>query len=267
MSTENDVARSLRSWLREERHEDADRVLDVVFDQIPATPQRGASWLARRSPPMNNNIVRVGIAAAVIVLAAIVGINFLSGPNTGGPPEATPSPSATGRPTPSPAPAPPLTQSFTSTLHGISLSYPEGWTAQAATEPWTDSSFPLNFPVPQVDWLYDPILKADLFLAIASQPIGDSTPEEWVTEQMASQEGCTATEPIKVDGASGVIGAEQCDVAVVTNAGRGYWIELYTSGDDPPAVAAYDRAWFEEVLATVALHPEDAVDTLSSSSP
>jgi hypothetical protein len=27
-------------------------------------------------------------------------------------------------------------------------------------------------------------------------------------------------------------------------------------------VSVYDLAWFEEVLATVQLHPEDAVDTL-----
>ena len=54
--------------------------------------------------------------------------------------------------------------------------------------------------------------------------------------------------------------ADDCDFAVVTTAGRGYWIQLYTSGDDPAAVAPYDRAWFEEVLATVQLHPEDAVD-------
>ena len=58
MSTDNDVARSLRSWLREDRYEDADRVLDVVFDQIPATPQRSASWLARRFPIMNSNMFR-----------------------------------------------------------------------------------------------------------------------------------------------------------------------------------------------------------------
>ena len=31
---------------------------------------------------------------------------------------------------------PPLTQTYTS-MHGISVSYPEGWTARAATEPWT----------------------------------------------------------------------------------------------------------------------------------
>ena len=73
---------------------------------------------------------------------------------------------------------------------------------------------------------------------------------------MASDEGCTATEPITVDGATGLIGAESCERAVVTTAGRGYWISLRTSDNDPAVVALYDRAWFEEVLATVQLHPE-----------
>ena len=64
---------------------------------------------------------------------------------------------------------------------------------QAATEPWTAGTSPSPSTVPQVDWLYDPILTTDLFLAIASQPIGDSTPEDWLAEQMASDEGCTPT--------------------------------------------------------------------------
>jgi hypothetical protein len=85
MSTENDVARSLRSWLREDRHEDADRVLDAVFDQVPATPQRRAGWLARRFPPMNNTI-RIGIAAAAVVVLTIVGWRFLPGPSVSEPP-------------------------------------------------------------------------------------------------------------------------------------------------------------------------------------
>ena len=101
------------------------------------------------------------------------------------------------------------------------MSYPEGWTAQAATEPWTDSTFPLLFGEPHADFLYDPTLTDHLFLTIASQPIGDSTPEDWVAEQMASDEGCAATEPIAVDGATGLIGVD-CTVAVVTTADRGY---------------------------------------------
>jgi hypothetical protein len=95
MSTENDVARSLRSWLRENRHEDADRVLDAVFDQVPATPQRGASWLARRFPPMNSNFVRFALVAAALVIVAVVGYQFLGDSNTGGPDTTqTPQPSA-----------------------------------------------------------------------------------------------------------------------------------------------------------------------------
>jgi hypothetical protein len=205
-----------------------------------------------------NRIVTVGRGPVAAAVFAVV-LGACGGP--GGEPNPSAEPSAaqetTAEPTLSPVAAPPLTQSFISTLHGFSVSYPEGWDAQAATEPWTESTFPLSFPVPQVDWLSDPVLTSDLFLAIASQPIGDSTPEDWVAEQLASEEGCGTTEPITLDGGTGMTG---CTVAVVTAAGRGYWIQLYTSGDDELAVAPYDRAWFEEVLATVQLHPEDAVD-------
>jgi hypothetical protein len=149
---------------------------------------------------------------------------------------------------------PAVSETFTSELHGYSISYPAGWETQPATEPWTASTFPLSFPDPQVDWLSDPDLETSLFLAIASQPIGDATPEDWAAEQMAGDEGCGTTEPITVDGASGLGG---CTQAVLTTEGRGYWIQLYTGDEAPPA---YDSAWFEEVLATVQLKPEDAVD-------
>jgi hypothetical protein len=209
------------------------------------------------------NIVSVGrgpVAAAV--LAVLLGACGGPGSQPTSSPQPTATPEATAEPTPSSSPVTLLTQTFTSTLHGISVSYPEGWTAQAATEPWADRTFPLSFGEPHADFLYDPTLTSDLFLTIASQPIGDSTPEDWAAEQMESDEGCTATEPIAVDGGTGLIGADGCNVAVVTAAGRGYWIQLYTSGDDELAVAPYDRAWFEGVLATVQLHPEEAVDTL-----
>ena len=159
-----------------------------------------------------NKFVTIGLGAAAVVVLVFLGAQLFGspsgGPGLGGEPTATAEPTATPAPSPSPpASAPPLTQSFTSTLHGFSVSYPEGWTAQAATEPWTDDTFPLFFGDPHADFLYDPALTSDLFLTIASQPIGDSTPEDWVAEQMASDEGCTATEPITVDGATGLIGA------------------------------------------------------------
>ena len=151
-------------------------------------------------------------------------------------------------------------------MHGFSVSYPEGWIARAATEPWTDRPGEPEFVHPGFDVLRDPVLGDHLFLRITSKPIGDSTPDEWVAGQVAG-EGCTATEPIAVGGATGLIGTNDCDAVAVTTAGRGYLIWLHDSNDDPLAVASYDRAWFEQVLATVQLHPEDAVDLAPSATP
>ena len=252
---DRDVNRAIRSWLHEDRHEDASRLAEAVLDQVDTIPQRRATWWPRWRTPIMNRIVTIGLAAAaVVVIATFVGARLFGSP--------------TGRAGSESTSALPPTQSFTSELHGISVSYPEGWSAQAATEPWTDGTFLLSLGVQ--DLLFDPTLTNHLFLAFASQPIGDSTPEDWVAEQMASYAGCTATEPITVDGATGLIGAGEsatgligageCKVAVVTTAGRGYWIQLYTSGDEAWISVAYDRAWFQDFLATVQLQPEDAVD-------
>ena len=137
------------------------------------------------------------------------------------------------------------------------MSYPEGWTAQAATEPWTGVQ--ANFGEPPADTLFDPVLTDHLFLSMASQPIGDSTPDEWVAEKLPLFE-CAETEPTAVDGATGLIGAGECNVVAVTTDGRGYIFVLYTSSDEAWLGPTFDRAWFEQVLATVQLHPEDAVD-------
>ena len=274
MTAHNDLDRQLNDFLRGGPDELPYQSFDAVRDRTEQTGQRVVMgpW---RLPEMNK-IVTIGLGAVAVVVLVFVGAQLFGSPTggsggQGGGLTATAEPTATPEPSPSPSatppPAPPLSQSFTSSQHGISVSYPEGWTAQAATGPWTDPTFPLSFGEPHADWLSDPILTYNLFLAIASQPIGDSAPEDWVAEQMASGEGCTATEPIAVDGATGLIGVGECTVAVVITAGRGYWIQLYTSGDDPVAVSAYDRAWFEEVLATAQLHPDDAVDAGPTSSP
>jgi hypothetical protein len=222
-----------------------------------------------------NKLVPLGLGAAAVVAALVIGAQVLSPPPPGGvggvpspSPSPTPAPTATLQPSPSPIAAPPLTESFTSTVHGISVSYPEGWIARAATEPWTDCLYcTLVLDHPQIDLLHRPPDDDSLFLRIASQPIGESAPEDWVAAQMASDDRCTTTEPIIVDGATGLSGGETCHVAVVTTAGRGYHIDLWFSPDDLDLVAQYDRAWFDEVLATVQLHPEDAVDRSPSPSP
>jgi len=95
MSTDRDVTtRIVRSWLHEDAHEDADRILNLVLDEIDTTPQRRANWLARRFPPMNSNLVRLALVAAVLVVAVIVGANLLQQPSVGPSPSVEPSLSA-----------------------------------------------------------------------------------------------------------------------------------------------------------------------------
>ena len=93
MSTDRDVTRTVRSWLKEDRHEDAARVLNLVLDEVDTTPQRRPLWLARRFPIMSTNAFRYGIAAAAVVMA-LAGFALLSrGQNVGD--RATPSPAPT----------------------------------------------------------------------------------------------------------------------------------------------------------------------------
>lgn len=275
-TSDRNVDRVIRSWLHEDRHEDISRVAGAVLDMLDTTPQRRSPWWPARRIPFMNKFVSLGLGAAALVAALVIGAQVLapapapggvgSGPSAS--PSPTPAPTATTEPSPSPISPPPLTQSFTSTVHGITVSYPEGWTARAATEPWTACLYcTAVLSHPQIDVLLRPPDDDGLFLRIASQPIGESAPEDWVAAQMASDERCTTTEPIIVDGATGLIGGETCLVAVVTTAGRGYHIDLWMSPDDRDLVGQYDRAWFEEVLATVKLHPEDAVDSSPSPSP
>jgi len=279
MTAPRDPDRLIHAFLMEGRTELADPVFDAVRATIERKRQRAVigPW---RLPNAMNKLVPIGLGAAAVVAVLVIAT---LGPAASGGVGGAPSPSATPTPTAepsvaapsasaasvaSPVTAPPLTGSFTSTLHGFSLSFPEGWSTRAATQPWTDPTFPLDFRGNQTDFLFDPIRQGDLFLTVASQPIGDATPEAWLAEQMASGEGCgTPTKPVMVDSASGLTGGDACTVAVVTSAGRGYWIQLYTSGDDPTAVAPYDRAWFDSVLATIQLRPEDAIDVAASPSP
>ena len=64
----------------------------------------------------------------------------------------------------------------------------------------------------------------------------------------------------------GGIPAVQIDVVLAPGAsscsgteGRGYLIWLAVSGDDPQVGRVFNRAWFDVVLATVELNPQDAV--------
>jgi hypothetical protein len=180
-------------------------------------------------------------------------------------PPSQPPASALTQPSPdaSPSVAPALTETFTSPTHGLSVSYPAGWVTRPATERWTTGG--PNFDEATGDMVYDPALTDHLFIALASQPIGTKTGDQWIAERRALAE-CAATNPVTVDGAAGA-GCRDGNVAFVTTGGRGYQILLYTSGDEGWLDSVYDRAWFEKILATVKLNPEAAVDAAPSASP
>jgi hypothetical protein len=101
MHTEPDVTRIVRSWLHEDEHDSADRVLAIVLAEVDTTRQRRAWWPAWRVPYMNG-YAKLAIAAAAVLLVAVVGITLLPGGRggVGGGPTASPSPSPTPSATP-----------------------------------------------------------------------------------------------------------------------------------------------------------------------
>ena len=125
MTASRDPDRLINAFLHEGLDELPDPVYDAVRDRIEQTRQRAVIGPWRTSHV--NRYLKIGLAAAAVVLIAVVGYNLLPGsPAPGGEPSATPEPTATVEPSPSPIAAPPLTQTFTSTVHGISVSYPRG---------------------------------------------------------------------------------------------------------------------------------------------
>lgn len=104
MSTDRETTRVVRSWLDEGVTKLPDRVLDVVLDQVPATPQRRSGWSAWRSYRMNT-YAKLAVAAAAVLVVAVVGYQLL--PRSGG----------IGGPGPSPTPS--LLAKGTFTVNGI----------------------------------------------------------------------------------------------------------------------------------------------------
>jgi hypothetical protein len=140
MSSERDVTRIVRSWMRDDEHESADRVLDAVLDELDTTPQRRATpWPAWRFAGMNT-LLKFGIAAAAVAVAAIIGLNVFGGPAMGDPAPAPrperPSPTATAEVRDLPATRTTLeggryrVENENWTAHPFSVEVPDGWSTE-----------------------------------------------------------------------------------------------------------------------------------------
>jgi hypothetical protein len=269
MTTERETLRIIGSWMEEGRTRLPDHVLDAVLDQLPSTPQRrtmlGLPW---RFPPMTS-FAKLALTVVAIAAVGVVGLTLVQGPVTG--PAASPSP--TSSPSPVTPPPSPFTERFDSAVHGLSISYPAGWETMPATEPRNDDS--LTFGAADVDVIFDPTLQADLYIALVSEPLRDLSGEEWVNGvngvdicgPRRDGEGVTggsyrldgalgfATTRVRIDQPAG------CQYVAAATETRGYIIGLHVGDERHPE--AYGWGWFESVLETVNLRPEDAVDAPS----
>jgi hypothetical protein len=263
MSTNSDFDKIARTWLQDGPSQIADRSLQAALDEVHVTSQQRFG-VARRSFPMNSNAWRIAAAAVIAVLIIGAGVAFLgrtSSGGVGGGPAATPTPSPTAAATESAAPTPrptvpPLTQTFTSNLHGYSIKYPASWTATPATAAWP--------PGPGLNWGnagLDELRGASARLTGTSQPLvvgqtaaawmraygGD--PSAWQPIAIGDQTGY-----IDYDGAlaqGGIVpGGLLYDAVVVVDA-RGYNFTL--DGN-------VDHDYFVAMLATVVFDPAAAVD-------
>jgi len=139
MSTDRATTRIVRSWLRSDEHESADRVLDAVLDQLDTTPQRRSTWWPARRFPHMNQAMRIALASAAVVAVALAGISVLIGQNAGDPDVGDPTPTA-GSIEPQ-APIPTMIRdgdldagNYSIPVGGIrvTLTVPDGWTGNGS---------------------------------------------------------------------------------------------------------------------------------------
>jgi hypothetical protein len=96
MSSDHDTARIVSQWLEDGENALPDRVLDLVLEEVPATPQR-RHWWQGRNPFVNT--MRLALTAGVVIAATFFGLGLLG--NQGGlvgPPPPTPSEAPTDAP-------------------------------------------------------------------------------------------------------------------------------------------------------------------------
>jgi hypothetical protein len=138
MSANPRADRVVRSWLHEDRHEDATRVLNTALAEVDTTPQRRSGGTAWRFLSMNSNLVRVGLAAAAVVVIAIIAINLLPGTN----------PPGSGEPSASPSVEP--SEAAPSTQPSAAAGLPEG------PHPLTYGPVAMTVTIPARGWVGEP---------------------------------------------------------------------------------------------------------------
>ncbi len=152
MSTDRDTTRIVRSWLRTDEHESADRVLDTVLALLNATPQRRSSWPSRRIAD-TNGYAKLAVAAAALVVVGVVGVvGFNLLPNRGGiGPAGTESPPPTSSPSPSPSPSP--SRSPRPEASRVTGAIPESGALAGGRHSFTQNGIPFSLEFTKPGWI------------------------------------------------------------------------------------------------------------------
>jgi len=237
-------------------HRRANAVPTPVVDAPKATRR------ARRRLFVTGTVAMFAVAA--IALAGLAGID-----------EIRSAPVPADQPTPSVTPpTSQFTERFDSSLNGLSIGYPAGWRTRAANEPWRGK---IAFDAPDVDVIFDPRLREDLYLAVVSEPLGSKLPRDWVSDHMDSPSlgVCYKGGPGGIG--NGFLGDaawfQECydghvlvgHIVIFATPTRGYIIYHHVA-DDRRLRATYNAHWFwgrDGVLKTVELSASP--DTLSPS--
>lgn len=134
MQTDPDLMRTVRSWLRTDEHESADRVRKAVLAQLDTTTQH-RSWSSARRFAQMNNVIKLAAATVAVVLVVVGGMTLLpgSGQHIGAPAAATQSAPPAATPS-APAAATPVAPTVGPSLEP---SQPAGSTPPLSTSAWT----------------------------------------------------------------------------------------------------------------------------------
>jgi len=243
--------------VRDMLHRRANAVPTPVVDPPKATRR------ARRRLFVNGAVAMLAVAA--IALAGLAGLDDIRS----APVPAAPTPSVAPSITPQPTR---FTETFDSPLNGLSIGYPSGWRTRAATEPWARDA--VAFDASDVDVIFDPTLRDDLYVAVASEPLGGTPGRTWVSDEL----GLRSFGVCQGGGGGGVGNGFQgnpawfgyahephdalCHFVKFATATRGYIIYFHAAAH---LQATHGEHWFwgkNGVLNTVTL-PDQASDTQS----
>ena len=209
-AADRDVSRVIRLWLHEDRHEDASRIAGAVLDQVEATPRRRATWWpARRTEPMNK-IAWLGLGAAAVVVALVVGAQLLGpGPaGFGAGSNDTPEPSvAEPTDTPEASAEPSSTEAdlegsyVLSDEVGITMTIPApGWSVTEHEAPAKNG----NYSPPDGAYVFGPWHGFDFYIPSdpcqwsSTMPDSPATTLDEIVAALASQASRDASEPVDV---------------------------------------------------------------------